>query len=98
MYIFAFWLFCNVYNETENSNRRLASEIHFFQFVTEHHINISPQVIFLPTREDGTSGLEDNAEYKFSFRIEDKNGNVYSSFFCMSSLNLNENKIRCHFS
>lgn len=72
----SFTVFCNVYNETENSNRRLASEIHFFQFVTEHHINISPQVIFLPTREDGTSGLEDNAEYKFSFRIEDKNGNA----------------------
>lgn len=69
-----FSLFCNVYNTTQNSSRRLASEIHLIQFATEHYIDISTPTIFIPTNEDGTFGGEKKTcSFSFSLRGRDKN-------------------------
>jgi hypothetical protein len=72
----SFSIFCNVYNVTDNSTRRLASEIQPISFVTEHRISIEPQTIFIPTKDNGSYGGNNSKKYSFSFMLKDKNDTV----------------------
>ena len=72
----SFSIFCNVYNITDNSTRRLASEVQPIQFVSEHRIDLEPQTIFISTKDNGAYGGNDNRKYSFSFKLKDRNDAV----------------------
>lgn len=70
-----FSIFCNVYNKTENYERRLASEIEVINFTSEHFISIEPQSIFIPTKSDGSYDGGNKKGYSFIFQLKGKDGN-----------------------
>lgn len=72
----SFSIFCNVYNITDNSTRRLASEVQPIQFVSEHRIDLEPQTIFISTKDNGAYGGNDDRKYSFSFKLKDRNDAV----------------------